>query len=217
MTEVEGDELEEGEIPATDTEKRVADLWDEVLGCGKVGLHHNFFKLGGHSLAGLKLFTKIHQEFGRDLPLATLFQAPTVEALSARIDGAEGDEDMGIVTRISKGKPGDVPLFLVHGGDGGTLFYKSFTDRIEHYREVYTIEAPMLVKPGWNQEAETIEDIVKLYLKEIAKVYRGNRFAIGGYSFGGTVALRDGLAPVTAGRHRGKAFSLRYSQSRESR
>ena len=188
VASVDGEPQEEARA-LNETEKKVADLWSEILGCGPVSLHHNFFKLGGHSLAGLRLFNRIHHEFDKDLPLATLFQAPTVRSLSARIDAEKSVKSAPqIVTRISEGSLGETPLFLIHGGDGGTLFYKPFTDGISHYREIYTIEAPMSVDPDCNESADSIESTVDLYLKSMEEHYQGERYAIGGYSFGGVVA-----------------------------
>lgn len=71
--------------PGTPCEKRLADLWEELLECKGVGLDDNFFEIGGHSLVGLKLFTQIQNEFGAKLPLGVLFEAPTVRSLAARI------------------------------------------------------------------------------------------------------------------------------------
>ncbi|MDF1813787.1 MAG: amino acid adenylation domain-containing protein [Verrucomicrobiales bacterium] len=174
--------------PESPTEKTLARLWDEVLQCGAAGVNDNFFTLGGHSLAGLKLFTRIHKEFGVNLPLATLFQAPTIQLLSEIIDKHSSKSRVQIVTRASQGSPNETPLFLIHGGDGGTLIYKKFIEEIEGYGEIYTIEAPMIVDRCLEKTEETIEDTAVLYRDYIREIYDGGSFAFGGYSFGGVIA-----------------------------
>ena len=71
--------------PRTPVEETVASIWRQVLGLDRIGVDDNFFELGGHSLLAVRLFSEIEKAFGRSLPLATLFQAPTVEGLAERL------------------------------------------------------------------------------------------------------------------------------------
>ncbi len=74
-------------------ERRVATVWREVLGIGRVGLHDNFFDLGGHSLLLVKLQVRLQHDFGIELPLVELFQRTTVHAQAERlISSTSGDE-----------------------------------------------------------------------------------------------------------------------------
>ncbi len=68
--------------PRNQTEGQLAAIWERVLGLRLVGIDDNFFELGGHSLAGVRLIAQIETEFGRKIPLASLFQAPTVAQLA---------------------------------------------------------------------------------------------------------------------------------------
>ncbi|SDO23676.1 amino acid adenylation domain-containing protein [Pseudomonas jinjuensis] len=81
--------------PSTDSERRLAALWSEVLGVERVGATDDFFELGGHSLLLTRLASRIRDEFAVDLPLRSLFEHPSVAALAAQLDGAKqpaGDE-----------------------------------------------------------------------------------------------------------------------------
>lgn len=75
-----------GEAPQTDTEKLVARVWAKALQRGKIGVNDNFFALGGHSLSAMRVLARLYSAIGVELPVRTIFEAPTVAALAARID-----------------------------------------------------------------------------------------------------------------------------------
>ena len=72
--------------PRTTTEERLAKVVSSLLNLKEVSVNDNFFLLGGHSLLGTQLIVKIRGAFGVDLALRTLFDAPTISALSAEIE-----------------------------------------------------------------------------------------------------------------------------------
>jgi amino acid adenylation domain-containing protein len=74
------------EEPCTETEQRVAECVAELLNLEAVGLDDNFFLLGGHSLLGAQLLALLRDEFGVEITLRSLFEAPTVAALAAELD-----------------------------------------------------------------------------------------------------------------------------------
>ena len=67
------------------TERLVAGIWQTVLGIERVGIHDNFFDLGGHSLAASRLISRVIQTFQLDLPIKALFDAPTVALMAVII------------------------------------------------------------------------------------------------------------------------------------
>ena len=68
--------------PATDLEKSIAKIWQELLRVEKIGLHDNFFDLGGHSLLVVEAQSKLRESLGFDLPVVKLFQFPTISSLA---------------------------------------------------------------------------------------------------------------------------------------
>jgi acyl carrier protein len=71
--------------PSTELERTVASILGSLLGVERVDMKENFFVLGGHSLLGAQLIARVRREFGVELSLRVLFEAPTLAALSADI------------------------------------------------------------------------------------------------------------------------------------
>jgi hypothetical protein len=74
--------------PRTATETHLAGIWREVLECGQVGIHDNFFQLGGHSLLAAQIVSRLSQAMKVDIPVRTIFEAPTIAALAEAVDAA---------------------------------------------------------------------------------------------------------------------------------
>jgi amino acid adenylation domain-containing protein len=71
--------------PRDETEQAVAAIWREALGVEKVGVHDNFFDLGGHSLVLARVHVLLRERLGREVSMVDLFRSPTVAALARRL------------------------------------------------------------------------------------------------------------------------------------
>ena len=80
------------ELPRTPTERTVAEIWAEVLELKTVGIHANFFDLGGYSRLGAQINEKAEDALGVTLPLKVLFLHPTVASLSTYIDQCRNEQ-----------------------------------------------------------------------------------------------------------------------------
>jgi amino acid adenylation domain-containing protein/non-ribosomal peptide synthase protein (TIGR01720 family) len=78
------------EAPRNIDEERIAEIWAAVLGVERVGTSDNFFNLGGHSLLAVQVVSRIRETFSIELPIKSLFDAPTVRLLAERIASAAG-------------------------------------------------------------------------------------------------------------------------------
>ena len=72
--------------PENEVQQAITHLWEEFLGIEGIGIHDNFFALGGHSLVGTQLISRVRQQFDIHLPMAALFASPTVAELALAIE-----------------------------------------------------------------------------------------------------------------------------------
>ncbi len=172
--------------PRGQTEKRLARIWSELLELDEFDVQDNFFDLGGHSLLAVRMFSQIRAEFGADLPLATLYRAATVEDLARVLDKPGEDVSWPILVTVQGGgsKP---PLFCVHGIFGEVLFYRELASSLGSDHPIYGLQPPTL--NGRAMAQQSIEELAALYVDEIRKAQPQGPYHVGGYSFGGVVAL----------------------------
>jgi thioesterase domain-containing protein/aryl carrier-like protein len=195
------------DAPRDEIERRLAAMWQELLGVDTVRLQDAFFDLGGHSLIAVRLFARMRKTWGIDLPLATLFRAPTLEALAAEVRGKLGltleiaDAPAGVggpaaATPATTGWTPLVPIrkggsrrpfFCVHGAGGNLLNFRDFATRLDPEQPVYGLEARGV--DGQQPPAGSIEEMADLYLEAIRKMQPQGPYLLGGYSGGGVVAL----------------------------
>lgn len=74
--------------PGTDAERRLAEIWKQILSIDKVSIHDNFFHLGGHSLMATRVISRIRDSFNVELSLRSFFEEPTIAELVRMIDPA---------------------------------------------------------------------------------------------------------------------------------
>ncbi|HET7233245.1 MAG TPA: phosphopantetheine-binding protein, partial [Longimicrobium sp.] len=89
-----------GQAPATPTEQAMAEIWAAVLQQEEVFADDNFFELGGHSLLATQLVARVREAFHMDLPLARIFEAPTVATLSAVVDAASDAQMAALIDEL---------------------------------------------------------------------------------------------------------------------
>lgn len=182
--------------PRDPVEAKLAAIWEKTLGLAPVGVHDSFFQLGGHSMAGVRLFARIEKEFGQRLPLATLFECPTLEQLAGRLrDPERGVTVSSLVALQPRGtKP---VMFFVHGAGGGNLW--TYTNLLPHLgpdQPVYALESRgMRGLPEFTR----IEEMATHYLREIRTVQPHGPYYLSGYCFGGNVAYEMARQLAVAG------------------
>jgi phthiocerol/phenolphthiocerol synthesis type-I polyketide synthase E len=87
--------------PTNDVEQKLAELWQELFGVEQVSIHDNFFDLGGNSLLGVQLVSRIRSTFDIELPMSALFESASVAELSKVIaDNQLGEEELDELERL---------------------------------------------------------------------------------------------------------------------
>lgn len=170
-----------------DIEQIVANIWQDVLGTKQVRIHDNFFDLGGDSLLAVQLFAQVERMFGKKLPLATLYDAPTIEQLANILLEEEWRPRWASLVEIQSGDGSKPPFFLVHGAGGNILIYRDLARHLDSDQPVYGLQSQGL--DGEGPFHTRIEDMASYYLKEIKAVQSQEPYLLGGYCMGGTVAL----------------------------
>ncbi|PZD92998.1 hypothetical protein DNH61_25420 [Paenibacillus sambharensis] len=120
-----------GGPPRTETERKLAAIWQEVLGVVEAGREQSFFEAGGHSLKAMTLVSRIHKELGAELPLREVFARPLLHMQAAYIDQAAGQGQGGAYTRIPQApeqpfypaSPVQKRLFALSQMDGAGMSY----------------------------------------------------------------------------------------------
>ncbi|HZI18010.1 MAG TPA: amino acid adenylation domain-containing protein [Pyrinomonadaceae bacterium] len=121
-------------VPLSMTEELLAEVWTEVLGHARVGRRDNFFSLGGHSLLATQVLSRVRSIWRVELPLRTLFDAPTIERLALQVEAAQ---------RRGQGSAARPPLRAVGRDAGLPLSFAQqrlwFLDQLEPGSALYNI------------------------------------------------------------------------------
>jgi phthiocerol/phenolphthiocerol synthesis type-I polyketide synthase E len=160
-------------------------IWREQLGVDSVEPDQNFFDLGGDSSLAVRMFAEIDRVFAVKLPLATLYDAPTVAELAQLLRGETSTSGWSPVVAIqtSGSRP---PLFCMHGAGGTVLMYRDLSRHLGDDQPFYGLQA--LGLDGSCAPLTTIEEMATVYVREIRKTQPAGPYFIAGYCMGGTVA-----------------------------
>jgi amino acid adenylation domain-containing protein len=97
--------------PRTPIEELLTRIWAEVLRVERVGVGDDFFALGGHSLLVTRMVSRVRESFGVELPVRTLFEAPTIRELAGHIEAALRDQTGALTPPIvAVAREGNLPL-----------------------------------------------------------------------------------------------------------
>ncbi len=170
--------------PENPTETLLVKIWTEVFKF-PIGIHDNFWDLGGDSLVALSLFSLIEQEFQRNLPLTTLIQFPTIHQLSKLLQSQGLQVSWRSLVPIQP-QGSQKPLFLIHPVGGNVLCYQNLIPYLSPDQPVYGLQAQGL--DGKEAAIDDIKVMANKYLQEIQTIQPKGSYILAGYSFGGVVA-----------------------------
>ncbi|NEQ64891.1 MAG: amino acid adenylation domain-containing protein [Symploca sp. SIO2D2] len=182
----DGKIIRENEYVATRTqnEEIIANIFANVLSVQNVGIHDNFFELGGHSLLAICLMSEIQQQFQKNLPLATLFQNPTVEQLANLIRSSVNILNSILVPIKTSGNK--TPLFCIHPVGGNVLCYADLASYLDRDYPVYGLQS--LGLDGQQPPITSVEEMAFHYIEAIQQVQPEGPYNLIGWSMGGVIA-----------------------------
>jgi thioesterase domain-containing protein/acyl carrier protein len=172
--------------PRNALERRLAQVWEEVLGTPLIGIHDNFFELGGHSLLAVRLMARIRQAFGKNLPLAALFRGATIEQFA---DVLRQQSDAWLWSPLVPIQPQGKkrPFFCVPGMGGNPIYLHELARHLGSDQPFYGLQSVGL--DGESEPYTRVEDIAAHYIKVVQTVQAHGPYVLGGHSFGGSVAF----------------------------
>ncbi|HUR81387.1 MAG TPA: amino acid adenylation domain-containing protein, partial [Thermoanaerobaculia bacterium] len=173
--------------PRDALETQLAKIWCDVLKIPAASVHDNFFEHGGESILALRMFVRIEQELGQKLPLATLIQANTIEALANALRGSEKFEAPWSPLVAIQPRGQKRPFFAVHGVGGNVINYRALARHLGDDQPFYALQARGLDRR--ENPLTTINAMARLYIDEIRRVQPHGPYLLGGLSFGGIVAF----------------------------
>ncbi|MBW4511501.1 MAG: amino acid adenylation domain-containing protein [Scytonematopsis contorta HA4267-MV1] len=180
-------QLQENFVPPRDlVELRLTQIWSDILNISPVGVRDNFFDLGGNSLFAIRLMTQIEQHFGKNLPLATLFQGQTIEQLAAILrEQSDSNFWSSLVSIQTLGHK--QPFFCVAGGGGNVLYFYHLARHLGLDQPFYALQTVGL--DGESEPYTRVEDMAAHYVEAIKSVQPQGPYFLGGHSFGALVAF----------------------------
>ena len=171
--------------PRNYLERQLVRIWQAVLAVDRVGTRDNFFDVGGHSLLAAQMFAQVEARLGVRLPLATLFQAPTIEGLAAIIGQGRTSESWRSLVAIQPAGTRQ-PLFAVPGVGGNVIGYHDLSRLLGPDQPFYGLQSRGL--SGTESPRTDIEDMAAAYLAEIRQVQPEGPYNLLGACMGAVVA-----------------------------
>ncbi|WP_233518476.1 non-ribosomal peptide synthetase [Streptomyces corynorhini] len=173
--------------PSGPREEALTRLFAQVLEAERVGPDDAFFDLGGTSLLAVRLVARVREEFGTELTIGSLFEAPTPAALAARLDstGPAASDALGVVLPLRAG--GERPaLFAIHPAGGIAWCYAGLAARLGRDQPVYGVQARGLT--GDEALPRTLHEEAADYVRQIRAVRPHGPYRLLGWSVGGVLA-----------------------------
>ena len=176
--------------PRDELELQLTKIWEQVLGKKPISVKDNFFDLGGHSLLAVRLLAQIEKAFGKNLPLASLFQSPTVEQLAKILHQSGWSSPWFSLVPIqpSGSQP---PFFAIHSLGKGQEHYRNIARHLGSDQPIYGLDYWLATRSKDIKQAPhtwRVEELAAHYIKEMRILQPEGPYFLAGLSFAGIVA-----------------------------
>ena len=190
-------------------EQQLCSIIAGVLGRERFGVDEDFFASGGHSLAALEVIAAVEEQLGLSVSIGALFAHPTVQALAASIAGERGEGGEFAPVLPLREQPvvpdtteAPAPLFILPPAGGLGWCYAGYLSHLPAQQGVYALQAEAFSDPqaGFASSLQELaEGYLKLIEKTLAERSLPRRFALMGWSVGGTAAVQVAALAQAAG------------------
>jgi amino acid adenylation domain-containing protein len=173
--------------PRNPLEELLVTIWNEVFQRDRIGIHDDFFELGGNSFLALQLISKINQKLGTNISLGILFQHPTLAEIANFITNnidASLKTTYLVPIQVKGTQP---PLFCVHPVGGQVMVYQHLATCLGLEQPVYALQSCALNNPVL--EHNSIENMAVEYAKAIRQHQPHGPYHLMGWSMGGVIAV----------------------------
>lgn len=185
--------------PRNKLESELTKIWRDVIGIDMIGIHDNFFDLGGHSLLAAQVLHRINQMFDADLPLRTLFDAPTVAELRDRLTTfstasqilVPKTTDPSLQSLVPIQPTGSQPpIFAIHILGKGLEFYRPMARELGHDYALWGLSYDLAAPASQCGIAipTSIPELATHYIEEMRTLQPQGPYSLLGFSNGGLVA-----------------------------
>lgn len=205
--------------PTNEIERQLLVIWQDTLGLQDIGIHDDFFDIGGHSLTAVRIFGEIAAQYEVELPLATVFDAPTIAGFAAVVAAARAGRpvrerrDRYLVPLFREPQEDRPNVFVVAGAFGNVLNLRHLAQRLGSGTNCYGIQARGLV--GEQQPHNDFVEMAQDYLDEIRSLQPEGPYHIGGFCSGGLVAMEMARLILDSGEELGSLTLLDTTPSRD--
>ena len=185
--------------PRDAAEFTVVRLIEELLDRAPVGVHDDFFEIGGHSLLAVRLMAKINAAFGTELPVSVFFEKPGADqvrpATAAHLARAARRGGMRSEAAVRLRDGVGAPLFCFPPAGGDVVGYRDLAFSDVSQRPIYGLQPPL----DGTAETQSVEFLADYYLAALRRVRPAGPYLLLGWSMGGLVAFETARRLVTAG------------------
>lgn len=183
--------------PRNQLEQTIAQIWQDFLGIDSIGIYDDFFELGGDSLLGIQLTSKLSETLQEKISPNSILSASTIAALAEFLEMRNSSSSLAkekngrlgssLLVELHKGSSLKQPFFLIHPVGGSVYSYRSLAHNLEADLPVYGLQARGL--DGEGEPLTQIEEMAKSYLDLLQTVQPIGPYQLGGWSLGGLVAF----------------------------
>jgi amino acid adenylation domain-containing protein len=184
-TENRKDSLSNFSTVENTTQLTLLKLWERLTGQQLIGIHDNYFEIGGTSVGAIQLFSEIAKVFGVKLSPTELIKRPTVALLSELLSSDAEQAWSSIIPMKTSGSK--APLFCLHSGGAHILFYQGLARHLSADRPVYAIQPTGI--DGEQEHHSSIAEMTSHYIDEMQKIQPEGPYHLIGTCFGNAVGV----------------------------